>query len=61
MECGGMLPNGVQCFFTEGEVVLCDGAESSWVVWIRMLPTLSQWNSVELVGLLGNRVESCGM
>jgi len=28
---------------------------------MKRLPTFSQWNSVELVGLLGNRVESCGM
>ena len=61
MECGGMLHNGVPCCVIEWNVVECDATESFWVVWIRMVPTVSQWNSVELVGVLGNGVESCGM
>ena len=61
MECAGMWNTGVPYCGIEWHVVECGTTQSSSVVWIRMVPTLSQWNSVELVGMLGNGVESCGM
>ena len=61
MECGRMLHNRVPCCGIEMNVVECDATDSSLVVWIRVVPTLSQLNSLELVGMLGNGVEYCGM
>ena len=56
-----MLQNGMPCTGIEWDMVECDATESSCVVWRRMVPTWSQWNSLELVGMFGNGVESCGM
>ena len=61
MECGGMLHSGVPCWGIEWIVVECDATESYTDFWIGMVPSLPQQNSVELVGMLGNGVESCGM
>ena len=48
-----MVYSGMWCNVTQQRVPLD--------FTIRMVPTLSQWNSVQLVGMLGNGVESCGM
>jgi len=53
------LHNGVQCCGIDWNVLQCDATEISWVVWKRMVPTLSQWNSVEHVLILGNAAGSC--
>ena len=46
-----MLHNGVPCCGTEWNVVETDTTGFPWVACIRMVPTLSQWSSVELVGI----------
>ena len=55
-----MLHSGVPCWGIEWIVVECDATELNGFL-DKNVPSLPQWNSVELVGMLENGVESCGM